>query len=234
MKDLEYLRGVSILSGLTDAQLGVLAASFHRRTYPSRAIIFHQGEPGTALYIIVAGKVRVFISSETGREMTVDILGQGEVFGEMALLGNQPRSASIMAMTATQVLSLDREAFHAGLRAYPEIAVNILAVLANRLRATTIFATELVFNNLHGRVAHVLLTLAERHGVVDDTRVTIDVPLTQTELANVVGSSRESVSRTLRVYEQHGVLCASGTRITIQKIEALRRAAARDSALVDV
>jgi CRP/FNR family transcriptional regulator len=234
MKDLEYLRGVSILSGLTDPQLAVLAASFHRRTYPARAIIFHQGEPGMALYIIIAGKVRVFMVSESGREMTADILGQGEVFGEMALLSNQPRSASIMAMTSTQVLTLDRDAFHAGLRAYPEIAVNILAVLANRLRATTTFASELVFNNLHGRVGHVLLALAERHGVMEDSTLSIDVPLTQTELANLVGTTRESVSRTLSVYEGHGVLRVAGTHFTILKPEALRRAAAREPALLDI
>lgn len=234
MKDLDYLRGVTILSGLTDAQLGVLAASFHRRTYPAREIIFHQGEPGTALYIIVAGKVRVFVCSETGREMTADILGRGEVFGEMALLSNQPRSASIMAMTSTQVLTLDRDAFHAGLRAYPEIAVNILAVLANRLRATTTFASELVFNNLHGRVGHVLLALAERHGVAEGEALRLDVPLTQAELATLVGTTRESVSRTLSVYESHGVLRVAGTQLTILKPRALRRAATNEAAWLDV
>jgi CRP/FNR family transcriptional regulator, cyclic AMP receptor protein len=225
--DVAYLRGVPIFVGLTDAQLAALAPSLHHRAFPARTVVFHQGEPGHALFIIIQGKVRVYLTSAAGQELTADILSAGEVFGEMALLGEHPRSASVATLTDTHMLQLARADFHRYIRAYPEIALSILAVLADRLRATTAFAAELVFNDLHGRLARALLTLAARHGVRRDSAIYLDVALTQADVAGLVGSTRESVNRVLGVFRDHGLVTVEGTRITVLRADELERIIAR-------
>jgi CRP-like cAMP-binding protein len=230
----DYLRRVPIFNGLEDGTLASLATALHRRTYPAGAIVFHQGDPGHALYLIASGKARVFMTSERGKEMTVDILSRGEVFGEMALLSDYPRSASVMTLTTTQVLTLHRDDFHRFLRAFPEIAINILAILTERLRATTAYAADLVFNDLHGRLAQMLLVLADRHGVPRAEGIEIDLPLTQVQLAALLGTTRESVSRTMAAYRDYGFVAVRGSRITVLRPEDLRETAAHRTLTVAV
>jgi len=220
-----------MFAGLTTAQLELLAPSLQRREFPRRTLILQQGDPGHCLHIVYSGQVRVFVASETGQEMTVDILSKGDVFGEMALLSNHPRSASVMALQKTQTLVLQRAEFHRYLRDCPEIGINILEVLTNRLRATTAYASELVFRDLHGRIGRVLLGLGERHGVTTDDGLEIDLSLTQSDLAALVGSTRESVNRTLGVYRDHGLISICGTRITIHRQDDLRRLTSRPPVL---
>jgi CRP/FNR family transcriptional regulator len=232
--DLGLLQGVPIFAGLSDAQLELLAASLQQRSYPPRTIVFHQDEPGHALFIIVSGAVRVFVTSDTGQEMTVDILSRGEVFGEMALFGLHPRSASVTTLSPTHTLLLLREDFHRFLREMPEIGIHVLQVLSDRLRATTAFAAEMAFNDLHGRTARVLLTLAERHGKPGTQGIELDVDLTQSDLAALVGTTRESMNRILGAFRDQGLVRLSGARIALLRPADLRRITARRPTALEV
>ncbi len=232
--DIDLLRAVPIFAGLTDPQLRRLGGCLQQRTYPARAIIFHQDEPGRALFVIVSGQVRVFVACDTGQEMTVDILARGEVFGEMALFGPHPRSASVTTLSRTQVLVLKREDFHRYLREMPELGIHILRVLSDRLRATTAYAAEMAFNDLHGRTARVLLSLAERHGRPNEGGIELDVHLTQSDLAALVGTTRESMNRILGTFRDHGLITLDGARITLPQPALLRRITARGPSGLEV
>jgi len=228
------LRNVPLFVGLTDSQLRRLAGSIRHSSYPPRTILFHQDEPGSTLYIIVSGKVRVFLAGGGGQEMTVDILTRGEVFGEMALFGRYPRSASVTTLTGTRALLLQREDFHRYLLEMPEMGIHLLEVLSNRLRATTAFAAEMAFSDLHGRTARVLLTLAERHGVATASGIELDIDLTQSELAALVGTTRESMNRILGAFRDQGLVSLRGARISLPQPAALRRVTTRGPTSLEV
>jgi CRP-like cAMP-binding protein len=218
---------VDIFRGLAEADLAALAGALHRRRFAAGALVFAEGDRGETLHLITAGKVRVYLSGPKGYDLTVEILARDEVFGEMALLGTQPRSASVEALTAVETLVLYREDFHRYVRAYPDIAINIMAVLADRLRATTAYAADLVFDDLHGRLALMLVTLMERHGQPRGEVVDIDLKLTQDDLAALLGTRRESISRVVGIYKTLGVISSSRQRITVLKPQVLRQMAAR-------
>jgi CRP/FNR family transcriptional regulator, cyclic AMP receptor protein len=214
IRDAEYLRGVSIFANLTEEQLAAVAPCLRPSLLPPHTIVFHQNQPADTLYIVVDGIVRVFLTGQSGGEMTIDILSKGEVLGELAVLGPHPRAASAMTLTEVHLLALGGEDLPR-LLACPEFVVNVLTVLAGRLRAVTAFAAELVLNDLRGRVAHVLLSLAERHGQQDGDAIALDLALTQSGLAVIVGSSRESVNRVLGDFRDHGLVAVHGPRITL-------------------
>lgn len=230
----DLLRGVPIFAGLADHELARLQARLQERTYPARAIIFHQDEPGRALFVIVSGRVRVFLTGDRGQQMTVDILTRGEVFGEMALFGTYSRSASVTTLTTTHTLMLQREHFHQYLREMPEIGIHMLQVLSNRLRSTTAYAAEMAFNDLPGRTARVLLTLAERHGSPCGQGIELHVDLTQSELASLVGTTRESMNRILGAFRDHGLVRLDGHRITLPQPAGLRRITSRGPDCLEV
>jgi len=216
------LRKVSLFAGLSDQELEVLADSLGKRTFGKGMIIFHKGSPGQTLYIIESGKVRIFIISESGQEISVNIYGAGDVFGELALLDGLPRSAGAMAMEKTVTLTLHRDDFLRHLEDYPRMAKSIMEVLSTRLRYTTTYAESLSFLDVYGRVAAKLLELADRYGVQKDG-VEIDLRLTQAELATWVVATRESVNKVLGTFRDQGVIKVEAQRITILDRRELER-----------
>jgi CRP/FNR family cyclic AMP-dependent transcriptional regulator len=223
MSRLTLLRNVSLFSRLSDQELEVLADSLRKRTFAKGMIIFHKDSPGQSLYIVQSGKVRIFILSEAGQEISVRVYGCGEVFGELSMLDGLPRSAGAIAMEKTLVLTLHRDNFLALLERYPRMAPGIIATLSGRVRYTTEYAEGLAFLDVNGRVAKRLLELADLYGVKKERGTEIDLGLTQRELASLVGTTRESVNKVVGTFRDQGLIEVEGQRITVVDRRGLKR-----------
>ena len=229
MSQVDMLRNVSFFAGLSEQELEPLAGSLGRRTFAKGMIIFHKGGTGQTLYVIESGKVRIFILSESGQEISVNVYGPGDVFGELALLDGLPRSAGAVAMEKTVALTLHRADFLRNLDACPGMARNIMEVLSARIRYTTTYAESLSFLDVYGRVAAKLLELADRYGSQEQAvgegqvAVAIDLRLTQTELATWVVASRERVNKVLGAFRDHGLIDIDGQKVTILDRQGLEK-----------
>jgi len=226
MDDQELLRTVPIFSELTDGDIASLSRLTNRRRYPKDTVVFFENEEGDFFFTIVEGRIKVTILGDDGREIILSVLGPGDFFGEMALLDGGPRSASAMAVDDTRTIALDRGDFRAMLESRPQAAMAVLAAVASRVREADEMAGGLAFLDVGGRVAKKLLELAASHGIRREDGVLLDVPLTQEEIANMVGVTRESVNRHLAYFRREGVIRGRGRRIVIQDAEALRLRAA--------
>ena len=189
MSEVTVLRKVQLFSGLSDTELQSLAGSLVKRTFGRGMILFHKGSPGRSLYIIESGKVRIFLLSETGHEISVNVYGPGEVLGELALLDGLPRSAGAMVMERTVAYSLYRDDFLRCLDTYPGLARGIIQELTTRLRYTTECMENLAFLDLPSRVAAKLLELAKTYlqeGGLTDQNWRIDVVAVELEQGDKV------------------------------------------------
>jgi CRP/FNR family transcriptional regulator/CRP/FNR family cyclic AMP-dependent transcriptional regulator len=223
MPGLDLLRKSPLFAGLPEDELQTLAARLGKRTCAKGMILFHKDSPGQILYLIESGLVRIFILSENGQEITLDLHGPGECFGELSLLDGKPRSAGAVALEPTVTYTLRRDDFLCCLRDYPILTQRILELLADRLRHLTAYAESLAFLDVPGRLAAALLDLAERHGTkLGDGTVAIDLHLTQTELATWVGATREMVNRALMVFRDQGCITIEGQKIKIEDERLLR------------
>ncbi|MGD2147742.1 MAG: Crp/Fnr family transcriptional regulator [Anaerolineae bacterium] len=221
MPSVGLLKNVSFFAALPEVELDSLAGCLVRRTFARGVIIFHKGSPGRTLYIIEAGKVRIFLLSQSGREISVNIYGPGDVFGELALLDGLPRSAGAMVVERATVLSLHRDDFLWHLEQHPRMAKSIIETLSTRLRYTTEYAENLAFLDVYGRVAEKLLELATRYGGKRGDAIEIDLQLTQSELASWVAATREHVNKVLGRFRDQGLIRIEGQRITILEREKL-------------
>lgn len=201
MSKIDLLRNSCLFFSLSDQELEVLSECMGKRRFGRGMIIFHKGSIGQNLYLIESGKVRIFILSEEGQEITVNVYGEGECFGELSMLDGLPRSAGAVTMEDTVTYTLHRDDFHRFLLAYPQIAINILQVVSMRLRYTTVQAESFAFMDAYSRVAVKLIELGDRYGVPQERDVVaIDLQLTQAELASWVAISRESVNKILGAF----------------------------------
>lgn len=215
MSRLSLLRNIGLFSGLSDSELEVLADRLGKRTFGRGVIIFHKDSPGETIYIIESGKVRIFILSELGQELSIRICGMGEVFGELSMLDGLPRSAGAMAMEETHALTLQREDFTELLDAYPRMAKGIIPTLTARVRYATQYAENLIFLSVEGRVAKRLLELADQYGVQTPRGIEIALQLTQSDLATLVGATRERVNKILRALRDLSLIELDAERILI-------------------
>ena len=205
MSKITLLRKAPLFSRLSDDELNTLTKNLHMRTFAKGMIIFHEGSLGQNLYMIDSGMVRIFFLSESGGEITLNIYGPGECFGELSLLDGLPRSAGAMAMEKTVTYTLHRDDFHSDLAAYPRLALSVLEELSRRLRYTAHYAESLAFMDVYGRVAAKLLELADRSGKQGE-QIEFELQLTQTELASWVATSRESINKVLRGFRDQGFI----------------------------
>lgn len=216
----ETLRAVPLFAHLADDELRHVAAAVRERSYPKQSIIVFEDDPGDALYVMVAGQVKVVLIGEDGREVILSVLGAGDFFGEMALIDDQPRSAHVIAMEDARLLVLRREDFQRALEETPRIALGLLRALSGRLRRADDKIGALVLLDVLGRVARVLLELAdeEREGWIIRR-------LTHHTIAQMIGSTRETVSRTMRELAERGLIEVSREGIRIADRTALRAVA---------
>ena len=221
---LDALRTVPLFRQVPEADLVALAQLVRERQYPKGNLILSQGAPGEALFLIKSGQVKVTVVAEDGREVILSVLGAGSFFGEMALVDDEPRSAHVIAMEDTTLLQLRREDFRARLKLAPELAISLLRELSRRLRRADDTIASLVLLDVNGRIAHLLLELAREEGGESGTRITRR--LTHASIGQMVGASRETVSRTMRNLVLRSVIGVNRREIVLLDPAALRLAAA--------
>ena len=181
-----------------------LRASLTERAVAKGEIIFQEGEPGDRLYVILEGKVKLGRSSNDGRESLLAILGPGEMFGELSLFDPGPRTSTAAALTDAVILALSNEQLRPWLAGRPEVAAALLQALARRLRRTNEAMADLVFSDVPGRVAKALMDLGEKFGEITAEGLMVTHDMTQEELAQLVGASRETVNKALADFAQRG------------------------------
>jgi CRP/FNR family transcriptional regulator/CRP/FNR family cyclic AMP-dependent transcriptional regulator len=219
----DLLQKVPILAGLSGDDRESLAAALARRRYRKGDIVFQKEEPGHALFIVERGAVRIYVPSAQGNDLILAVLGPGDFFGDISLLDGRPRSASAAVSSDTTLLMLERSDFIALITRRPVAAMAVLEAVAGRLRETDEMASDLAFLDVGGRLAKRLLDLASAHGVSRNNGVLIDLPVTQEELANMIGVTRESVNRNLSEFRRLGLISNQGRKIVVRDAPGLRR-----------
>ncbi len=217
------LAQVPLFADLDADSLGELAAVVRQRVFRPGEVIFHRGDPGQVLYLINTGKVKICLTSPEGQEVSLAVLGPGECFGELALFDGQPRSADAQAIERVETHALQRADFIKAVLQHPRIAVQVLHVLSGRLRQTDEMIQDLLFLDVHGRVAKKLLELSESHGVRTPSGIRIELRLTQGELAAMVGASRESVNKVMGYLTDKQYITTDKHRTTVTRLAELRR-----------
>lgn len=183
--------------------------------------VFHEGDPGDSLYVIISGKVKLARTSADGRESLLAVLGPGEMFGELSLFDPGPRLSTGHVVSTTELVSLGNDALRVFLADHPEVAMQMLAGLAHRLRRTNEGLSDLVFTDVPGRVAKALLDLSDRFGRRTEEGLHVAHELTQEELAQLVGATRETVNKALAEFSNRGWLQLQGRSVVLIDIDRL-------------
>ena len=218
----EFLKQLPLFANVNEAELSLLANDFATRRFQQSEAIFFQGDPSQALYLIETGRVRIYVQDEDGQETSVIYFGAGDIFGELAAIDGLPRSASAIAADETIVHVLSRERLRAHLLASPQLAYNFMQALAVRVRYSTLQVGNLSLHDVPSRLARKLLELAQGNGRVEANGVCIDMPLTQSDLASLIGATRESTNKALGNFRRSGYIRIEQAHITIVDPEALR------------
>lgn len=221
--DTATVRKAPLFAALDDADAEALLASMTRTKIARGQELFHEGEQGDTLYVITAGKIKLGHRSPDGRENLLSILGEGEMLGELSLFDPGPRTTTGTAVADTELVDLAHGAITEFLGTRPEVAMTMLSALAARLHRTNEALGDLVFTDVPGRVAKVLLDLSLRFGctVEDGTLVAHD--LTQEELAQMIGASRETVNKALADFSSRGWIKLEARAVTLIDTERLQR-----------
>ncbi|MGI8424157.1 MAG: Crp/Fnr family transcriptional regulator [Chloroflexota bacterium] len=218
----EALRRVPLFASLKQHQVAELTQLARRQRFGRDEAVFFQGDEGDSFYVILTGQVKVSVSSPEGQEAILVMLDAGESFGELALLDEQPRSATIEATRPTEVLVMRRDEFHRIIHQHPDVALSLLRVMTKRLRDTDQLVQDAAFLDVAERLAKKLLALVDSHGRRSERGIELDIHLTQQDLAAMIGATRESVNKQLGAFRDRGILSVDRQRITIMKVEALK------------
>jgi CRP/FNR family transcriptional regulator, cyclic AMP receptor protein len=221
----EVLANAGIFQGVDPDAVSALLKQLQPVAYPRKHTVFSQGEPGDQLYIVESGKVKIVHRSPDGREGMLAILGPSDVFGELAIFDPGPRTSSVVTITEVRAVTMDRAAMHVWISDHPQIAEQLLRVLARRLRRTNNNLADLIFTDVPGRVAKQLLLLAQRFGSRDGSGLRVTHDLTQEEIAQLAGASRETVNKALVDFAQRGWIQVQGRSVVILDSERLARRA---------
>jgi CRP-like cAMP-binding protein len=211
----DVLARTGFLQGVAPEAVAALVGELEQVTFPPRYTVFTEGEPGVDLYIMLAGKVKLRRRTTDGRESLIAVLGPTDIFGELALFDPGPRTSTVTTLTEVHSVRMDRRALRAWIIAYPDVAQQLLRVLARRLRRTDDALCDLIFTDVPGRVAKQLLELASRFGTNTGQTLSVDLDLTQEELAQLVGSSRQTVNKALSAFTQRGWIRQQGRMLSI-------------------
>ena len=212
----DWLERVSIFNELDAASAAALGGLFKERTFEKDALVVGQSDAGDALYVLTEGRVKVVLYGVSGREVILSVFRPGDFFGEMSLLDDQPRSANVIAVESSRMLVLDRGAFAKHLATHPSTALKVLAELSRRLRRADAVIGNLALLDVLGRVARFLRELAKAEGKPTPDGMVITHRPTQSEIAAMIGTSRETVSRAMSEFQRRGFLHMSGKRIVLR------------------
>jgi len=219
----DVLQGAPLFSALDDEGAKALRASMTEVTLPRGEVLFHEGDPGDRVYVVTEGKIKLARSSGDGRENLVGILGPGEMFGELSLFDPGPRTAAAIALTDSVLLGLGHDDLQAWLTGRPDVAKALLRAMAHRLRRTNETMADLVFSDVPGRVAKALLDLSTRFGEPAEDGLRVAHDLTQEELAQLVGASRETVNKALADFASRGWLRLEARAVVLLQIDRLQQ-----------
>lgn len=219
----EVVRKAPLFTALDDAAALSLRTSMDSVKINKGGILFKEGDSGEHVYVIVEGKLKLGTSSGDGRENLLSILGPGEMFGELSLFDPGPRTSTATAVTDAKLLSLSHAKLIPWLRENPDVSLQLLARLAQRLRRTNEAVGDLVFSDVPGRVAKALIDLGERFGKESPEGLFVHHDLTQEELAQLVGASRETVNKALADFAGRGWLRLDGRAVLITDLERLSK-----------
>lgn len=202
-----------------------LRASLVERNVVKGEVLFAEGEPGDRMYVIVEGKVKLGQTSVDGRESLLAVLGPAEMFGELSLFDPGTRTSTATALTDAIVLGLGNDQLRPWLAGRPEVAAALLQALARRLRRTNEAMADLVFSDVPGRVAKALMELGEKFGTITPEGLMVTHDMTQEELAQLVGASRETVNKALADFAQRGWIRLESRQVLILDVERLGKRA---------
>jgi CRP/FNR family transcriptional regulator, cyclic AMP receptor protein len=219
----ELISRVPLFSSLSEQNRDALAGSFVRQSFDRGETIFRQGDPGVHLYLVESGRIKITTLAPDGREAFVAIIGPGQVFGELSLFIEQQRTADARAMEPTVLHALAHDDFRPYVNSHPEVAWELLRVLVLMVRRQDQAIQDMVFLDVGGRVARRLLDLATQHGEAGNPGIRVNVPITQEELAQMVGASRESVNKAVGSFMDRGWVALEGRNYVILDEESLRK-----------
>jgi CRP/FNR family cyclic AMP-dependent transcriptional regulator len=222
----EVLARTGLFHGIESSAVSALTNQLDRTYFLTGHTLFVEGQPGDRLYIIVSGKVKIGRRSPDGRENLLAIMGPSDMLGELSILDPGPRTASATTITDLCAVSIDREALRAWTVERPEITERLMRVLARRLRRTIDNVADLIFTDAPGRVSKLLLQLAQRFGTLEDDALRVTHDLTQEEIAQLVGASRETVNKVLGNFADRGWITVEGKSVLISNPERLRQQSA--------
>ena len=218
------LRRHSLFGKLSSAAIEHLGSYMKRRSLPRGSTIFAKGDPGSGLMGILAGSVKISVPSADGRDIVLNIMHEGEIFGEIALLDGHPRTADATAMTDCELMVIERRDFVPFLRSQPDLTMQIIETLCSRLRRTTEQVQDVTFLNLPTRLAKALLRLiVDAEGPAATRKVTI----TQREISQIITRSRESTNKQLRIWAKHGWIRLERGAVTVLQRDKLAEVAAQ-------
>lgn len=216
--DIAAFLGKSVLfEGLEADDLRRLAGIARETTLQANGVLFDQGDESDGLYLIVSGIIRIYLTAEDTREATINLLEDGEVIGEIALLDGLPRSAGAAALTDTKLIFIPRDPFLELLDSSPKLAREIILMLCERLRAANAQVDQAIFHDLRHRLVVLLRQLAVLHGRIERDVAIVDLELTQGTLAQMLGASREAVNKQLRALAKEGKIAMNGPHIEIAR-----------------
>ena len=221
----ELLGAVPLFAGLGPRELDALVPSARAVHFAAREEVFHKGDPGAQLFVVVHGRLKAFTTSEEGDDVVFSLMGPGEVFGEVAVLGECRRTATVRAIDACDLLALDRRDFMAFLRKSPEVSIKLLGLMAERLRNVSELVEDTQFLNLPLRLAKKFSACARVYGEPQDGGVRINLKLSQEEWGDLVGATRESVNKQMRAWAEEGLIRMDAGYVLLLRPQELERIA---------
>jgi len=217
------LRCIPLFADLPSSDIAEIAALVQTKHCKPKQTIVRQGDPGGDLFVIVAGHLKVVASDVDGRDAGLNIMGPGEVFGEVSLMDGAERSATIIALEPSELLLIQQQPFLDFLEAHPKTAIKLLAVLSGRLRALTERAEDIAFLRVSARLAKRVVQLADRYGKQEDSgSVRVVFKLSQQEIGDLIGATRESANKHIRRWEAQDLVSQESGHLVIHRMDILR------------
>ncbi|MBL1211713.1 MAG: Crp/Fnr family transcriptional regulator [Ignavibacteriae bacterium] len=218
----EFLKWVPIFSELEEETIEKIAQVGVRKSYGKENVILMEEEAGSALFVIISGKVKISRTSSDGREVILSILSESDFFGEMAILDGLTRSATVISIEESELYIIQRNQFLELLKSHPEISISLLQELTQRLRTADMKIKALTLKDAEGKVATVILQIADDYGKIKQGLVEIEKLPLQQDLANMAGTSRETISRTLHSFAKKDLVEIEGTKLRILDYEKFK------------
>ena len=221
--DIDFLKSVNIFSDLSESELNNIQEICKTRKYPKNSMIILEEEMGDVVFIVMSGTVKITRVNDEGKEVILAMLGSGEVFGEMAILDGESRSANALSQENCEVVTINREDFLNLLKTNNKVSLNLMTEFAIRLRKSDQQIEALSLDDAEHRIGVSILNLAEELGVIRQGAVTVENLPYQQDIANMAGTSRETVSRVMKIFEDRGLITKTGHKLSIPDYAFFKR-----------